>query len=155
MKTKKKIKRKPGQPTKLDDKMKASLKLLAEKGFTDKEMAKALHFDESTLTKWKQRHPQFFMSLKEWKLSADKEVEKSLFMSAKGFTVPAIHISNHQGEITQTPIKKYYPPNPVSGIFWLKNRQPDKWRDRKEITGAEGGPIKVNMIDYGQLPKEK
>ena len=26
--------------------------------------------------------------------------------------------------------------------FWLKNRQPDKWRDRHEheITGADGGP---------------
>lgn len=128
---------------------------MAEKGLTEKEMALCLDIDLSTLTKWKQRHPDFFTSLKEWKLIADAEVEKSLFLSAKGFTVPAVHISNHQGAITQTDIKKYYPPNPVSGIFWLKNRQPDKWRDRKELTGPDGGPMQVNLIDYGKLPKNE
>ena len=72
-------------------------------------------------------------------------------MRAKGFKVPAVHISNHQGKITETPTQRYYPPDPVSGIFWLKNRQPDKWRDRKEVTGADGGPVQFNIIDYGKL----
>lgn len=154
MRTKKK-KAKMGRPTRLTEKAKKVLKTMAEKGLTEKEMALCLDIDLSTLTKWKQRHADFFTSLKKWKLKADVEVEKSLFMRAKGFKVPAVHISNYQGDITETPIDKYYPPETIAAIFWLKNRQPDRWRDRKEITGADGGPMQVNLIDYGKLPKEK
>ena len=27
---------------------------------------------------------------------------------------------------------KYYPPEVTACIFWLKNRRPDKWRDRQD-----------------------
>ena len=30
-------------------------------------------------------------------------------------------------------VDKCYPPDPTSMIFWLKNRQPLVWRDKKEI----------------------
>ena len=42
-------------------------------------------------------------------------------------------ISNFQGEITETDITKHYPPDPTSMIFWLKNRRPDRWRDKQSI----------------------
>jgi hypothetical protein len=28
---------------------------------------------------------------------------------------------------------KHYPPDPTSMIFWLKNRQPQKWRDKHDL----------------------
>ncbi len=34
-------------------------------------------------------------------------------------------------EITKK-VKKQVAPNPTAAIFWLKNRKPDEWRDRKE-----------------------
>ncbi len=50
-----------------------------------------------------------------------------------GYSHPAVHVSNYQGDITLTPITKHYPPDTVAAIFWLKNRQPAKWRDTKHL----------------------
>ena len=41
-------------------------------------------------------------------------------------------------QIVITPTIKHYPPDTTAGIFWLKNRQRDKWRDKQEH-GIEGG----------------
>ena len=35
-------------------------------------------------------------------------------------------------KIVKTPIRKRYPPDVVACIFWLKNRRPDIWRDKRE-----------------------
>jgi hypothetical protein len=36
------------------------------------------------------------------------------------------------GEIVMTPTVKRYPPDTAAAIFWLKNRQRAKWRDKIE-----------------------
>ncbi len=39
--------------------------------------------------------------------------------------------ATHQGVITdEREYIKHYPPDPAAAIFWLKNRQPKRWRDR-------------------------
>ena len=38
-------------------------------------------------------------------------------------------------------------PDTSAAIFWLKNRKPEEWRDKQEITGANGGPIQVERIE--------
>jgi hypothetical protein len=40
---------------------------------------------------------------------------------------------------------RHYPPDPTSMIFWLKNRQPQDWRDKQEHehTGPGGGAIET------------
>jgi hypothetical protein len=35
-----------------------------------------------------------------------------------------------EGEIITTKLTKHYPPDTTAAIFWLKNRQPGKWRDK-------------------------
>ena len=30
-------------------------------------------------------------------------------------------------------VDKHYAPDATAAIFWLKNRQPDKWRDKQEV----------------------
>ncbi len=31
-----------------------------------------------------------------------------------------------------TEVEKYYPPDTTAQIFWLKNRKPGQWRDKRE-----------------------
>ena len=88
---------------------------------------------EATINRWKLAHPEFRESIKRAKEGADCQVAAALFQRAIGFSHPDVHISNYQGGVTVTPITKHYPPDPVSGIFWLKNRQPHLWRDRVEV----------------------
>ena len=124
-------------------------------GAIDKDLADFFGVSEKTINNWKNEHPEFLQSIREGKELADSNVAKSLYERARGYSHPEVHISNYQGKITQTELTKQYPPETTAGIFWLKNRQPDKWRDRKEVTGADGGPIdmtwKVEVVEPNRV----
>jgi hypothetical protein len=121
-----------GRPSSFEKSVPA-IKLLSRRGFTDGEMATALAITEQTFNNWKKQHPDFFESLKEWKSLPDAEVERSLFERATGYTHPEtkVHFAA-DGTVTTYEVTRYYPPDPTSMIFWLKNRQPDRWRDAKQ-----------------------
>lgn len=126
-----------GRPSKFTKEIKKQIKFLALKGFTEQEMADALLIDRSTLTKWKQKNPKFFTTLKDWKAEADSKVEKSLFERAQGFTTTETKtISGKDGEEGQTIVtEKQNPPDSTACIFWLKNRKSKEWRDKIEHGG--------------------
>lgn len=99
-------------------------------GATDIEMADFFGVTEKTFNSWKKQYPEFLQSLKKGKFQADSVIASKLFQRAKGYSHPDIHVSNYKGVITKTDLTKHYPPDTTAAIFWLKNRQPDKWRDR-------------------------
>lgn len=115
---------------------------LLEFGYTDVQLAKFFKVTEKTINNWK-KDPDFLTVLKKGKELSDSKVERSLYERACGYRHPDVHISNYQGVVTVTPIIKYYPPDPTSCIFWLKNRQSDRWRDNAiPNDGNDTGGIK-------------
>jgi hypothetical protein len=111
-------------------------------------LAEKFKVSESTLNLWKLKHKEFSEALKAGKEEFDtKNVEKALRDRALGYSHPDVHISNYQGEITVTDIQKHYPPDTTACIFWLKNRQPDKWRDKQEL--EHSGNLEINIVNYG------
>lgn len=74
-------------------------------------------------------------ALKKGKDVADQMVERSLFERACGYTCDEEKVFCHTetGMITTEVVEKHYPPDPVSCIFWLKNRKPGEWREKQEI----------------------
>ncbi len=133
-----------GRPSKFSPLVKTAIELMATGGMTDEEMSKTIGVTRRTFDKWKADNPEFFLTLKDWKRTADEHVERSLYERACGYKHDDVHISNYQGDITITDITKHYAPDPTSMIFWLKNRQPDKWRDKKEhgFTGKDGEDLR-------------
>lgn len=105
---------------------------LCKLGAIDSELADFFETSIQTLNTWKLKHPEFLESIKRGKDIADAEVASKLYHRAVGYEHPDCHVSNYQGEITVTPLVKHYAPDPTACIFWLKNRQPDKWRDKTE-----------------------
>lgn len=114
----------------------------ARDGLTDEQIAHNIGIRRETLYTWKKEHPNINNALKKGKEVVDRQVENALLKNALGFeyeeTKTIIEISP-DGEKKQRveKIKKYSPPNSTSQIFWLKNRKPAEWRDRREteITG--------------------
>lgn len=102
-------------------------------GATDKEMADFFGVSEVTFNAWKKNHPEFLKSLKAGKESADANVAKSLYHRALGYSHPEDKIFNDNGEPLIIPTIKYYPPDTTAAIFWLKNRKPQEWRDKREL----------------------
>ena len=132
--TLKKKKHAGGRPTKYKPEYAEQAYKLAREGFTDKKIAGFFKVRERTINNWKKDHAEFFQALKKGKDEFDSDViEKSLAKRASGYSHPDVHISNYQGKITVTPIIKHYPPDPTSMIFWLKNRLPDRWRDKQKV----------------------
>lgn len=132
-----------GRPTLYKDEYVEMARKFCLLGATDIELADFFEVAESTLNLWKIEYPAFSESIKKGKAQADANVADRLYQRAMGFEHPEVHVSNYQGEITLTPIQKIYAPDPTAAIFWLKNRQRAKWRDKQdyEHTGADGGPI--------------
>jgi hypothetical protein len=122
-----------GRPTKFSKEVQDLTAMFSRKGFTDEEMAKALRVTRQTFDNWKKKFPKFFASLKDWKHEADSKVERSLYERAFGYTHPETKVFCNNGEIITEKVVRHYPPDPTSMIFWLKNRQPDKWRDKTNI----------------------
>ncbi len=140
--TKKKVTRaKPGQPTAFKPEYVVLAHNYCLLGATDKDLARLFDVTEATINNWKDKHPQFFESIKAGKDEADAKVAESLFKRATGYSHPDVHVSNYQGDITLTPLTKHYPPDPTSGIFWLKNRQRDKWRERLDHSSDPENPL--------------
>ena len=71
---------------------------------------------QKTINRWKLQHVEFVTALKSGKAPADERVVQSLYQRALGY--------DHNG--------KHYPPDVTACIFWLKNRAPEEWRDRRE-----------------------
>jgi len=112
---------------------------LAKLGATDKELADFFECDERTINRWKKDYPKFCQSIKKGKEIADAEVADKLFKRATGYEHPDVDIKVVRGKIKQTKLTKHYPPDTVAAIFWLKNRQKEKWRDKQEIDHTSKG----------------
>lgn len=122
--------------TKYDDKRTPYLsKMLARKGLVDREIAEVMEINISTLNRWKTLHPKFKDSLKEGKEASDAEVEDSLYKKAIGYEVTKKIIEKDaEGKIIKKRIERWkVAPDITAMIFWLKNRQPGKWRDQKQV----------------------
>lgn len=146
-KPKAKAKPKTGRPTAYKVAYVKQAAMLAQMGATDIEMAAFFEVALSTFNLWKLKHPAFSESLKVGKGSADERVKASLYHRACGYSHPEVDIRVVDGAIVQTAITKHYPPDTTAGIFWLKNRCKDEFRDRVEHNHGieEGNPLLTLM----------
>lgn len=140
-----------GRPTDYKEECNEQARKLCLLGAIDKDLADFFDVDESTINNWKIAHPEFLESIKAGKELADSNVADRLYQRAMGFEHDSEEIkvvSDGQGagsSIERVAVRKIYPPDTAAAIFWLKNRQKDKWRDRveTELTGKDGGPVQI------------
>lgn len=116
-------------------------------GGTQPDLAEAFSVDIRTIANWLTDGAEFFQAVKLARGNLDDCVERSLFERAMGFEHDEEKIFCSEGDIVRAGTRKKYAPDTVAAIFWLKNRRPERWRDRREITGADGAPLggPVNM----------
>jgi hypothetical protein len=113
---------------------------------TDEEVAAFFGVDKTTIYAWDEKHPEFSNSRARGKEVADSKVAERLYHRALGYHHDDVHISTYEGDVTMTQIVKHYPPDTQAATWWLRNRQPKKWRDRQEVTGADGGPVATEVV---------
>lgn len=123
-----------GRPSKYDSeyhpKKGYKLSLL---GYTDQDLANFFEVNVDSIYEWKKKHEDFSDALKRGKTEADAKVVHSLYRRALGYTVTESEQVMYKGGMHTLETKRKILPDVTAQIFWLKNRQPEKWRDKQEV----------------------
>ena len=109
----------------------------AKSGLTDEQIAKNIGINRTTLYDWKKKETNIADALKKGKEVIDFEVENALLKRALGYEYEE---ETYENGILTKKVKKHVAPDTTAQIFWLKNRQVKKWRDKVEI--ADNDAIK-------------
>jgi predicted transcriptional regulator len=137
-----------GRPTKYNAQYHPLLgEALARNGLINEEIAKKLEVSTSTVSKWIQEHKEFSDAITRGRNEPDDQVEQALFKKAIGFEKEAVKIfmPSNADEPVYAPYQEYFAPDTAAAFIWLKNRRPEKWRDRHEFTGADGAPLNFTV----------
>lgn len=124
-----------GRPTKFDPEYHPEhARKLSLLGFTDEKLAEFFEIDVATLYRWKEKHPEFREAVKRGKVQADGEVAASFYQRATGYEYDSEKIfCTKDGEIVRAETTVHVPADPGAALNWLKNRQPELWRDKRDL----------------------
>lgn len=106
----------------------------ARRGLTDADISHNIGISVRTLIDWKRKYPAINACLKNSKDLADTIVENALFRKATGYKTKEVsYKADKNGNLVPvSAVEKEVPPDTTAQIFWLKNRRPDLWRDRRK-----------------------
>jgi transposase len=126
----------------------------ARDGLTDEQIAHNMGIAKTTLYDWKKKYPDISNALKRGKEVIDREVENALLKRALGYTYNEVtQEANEFGTLAVSKVvTKQVSPDVTAQIFWLKNRKPKEWRDRKETELS--GNIGINNPYEGLTVEE-
>lgn len=128
----------------------------AANGLTNEEIARSMGIHRNTLAKWMEAHECISGAIKRGRLMACEAIENALFKRAIGMELTDT-LEEYEGAIvdgkpTNGSIKKrtttrQVPPDTGAIIFYLKNRMPDKYADRRETKVDVSAPVIALGID--------
>ena len=112
----------------------------ARDGFTDEEIARKMGVTRKTLYEWMNKYGDICDALKRSKDVADRIVEDALFRKATGYKTKEVvrerrldPVTRQQVLVVVKEIEREVAPDTAAQIFWLKNRKPEVWRDKREV----------------------
>ncbi|MFC5409122.1 helix-turn-helix domain-containing protein [Larkinella bovis] len=151
------IQKQRGTPTKYRPEFASIARKVCLLGVTDKELADVFGVCEATINNWKLRYPDFLESVKAGKIVADMNVAEAFYKRAIGFEH---HEVTREGDAPFDPntggydkkllrvtkvVTKYFPPDAAACLNWLKNRQPEHWRDKQHVELAAEIELTMNL----------
>lgn len=123
----------------------------ARDGLTNEQIAHNIGVTGRTFADWISRFPSLSSTLKKGKAPVDLEVENALLKRALGYTEEEVttEIIEQPDGKKRKQIKKVlriFPPDTTAQIFWLKNRRPDRWRDKVETVPQIGNELLESLM---------
>jgi len=115
----------------------------AREGLIEEQIAHNMGIGVSTLSKYKVDHLEILEALKRGKEVVDFEVENALLKRALGGKYKETIKEMRDGKQHVKIVEREVPPDTVAAIFWLKNRKPKDWRDKRETELSTGESINI------------
>lgn len=105
----------------------------ARNGLTDEQIAHNIGITAKTLYEWKNKYSEICEALKKGKEVVDILVENALLKRALGYEYEEVSEKYEMGILVERKVtKKEVAPDTTAQIYWLKNRKPEDWRDKRE-----------------------
>lgn len=148
-------KRPRGRPSLYSPEMAERAFVFAQQGATDPEIAAGLGVDVSTLYRWRHEYQEFCEATRLGKEAPNERVERSLYHRSVGYSHPAVKIFMPAGAKAPVyaPYTEHFPPDTAAASLWLRNRQPDKWRDKQDV--EHSGSVTLEQLVAESLAKPK
>ena len=137
-------KKKAGRPTLYKPQYSQEVERLCKLGVVDKDIALFFNVSIDAVQAWARKYPEFYTAMARGKLMADTNVAAALYKNAEGYyyeeeypvKLSKITRDMEGNEVTQQyvkiiTLKKYAKADTTAQIFFLKNRRPDQWREKK------------------------
>lgn len=125
------------------------------------QIAEKMRISLTTYYDWQNKYPELSEAIKKGKAPVDDMVENALFKRAIGYSYvetttdfELIDTGKVDGDgkpvmekkiKSVRSVKKEMAPDVGAAAFWLKNRRPDRWREKREEQ------IQVSSADYSLL----
>lgn len=130
----------------------------ARDGLTEEQIAYNMGISRETLRVWKSKYSVISGTLKKGKEIVDIQVENALLKKALGMketvkkAIKVREVKYNDGKrvsekehIEYVDEEVFVPPDTTAQIFWLKNRKPDKWRDKVENVNVADDDKVINI----------
>lgn len=125
----------------------------ARDGLSNEQIAHNMGISKDTLYTWQKRFPDFSDALKRGKEVVDREVENAMLKRALGYEYEEVTqelVTDKDTGVTEMRVTKRVTkqivPDVTAQIFWLKNRKPSDWRDRREIVDKPSAKEESSML---------
>lgn len=115
-------------------------------GCSVEEVARRIGVNRDTVRAWGKRFPEFAEAMRRGADDFDDEVEAALMRAAIGYDYEEEALDK-EGFVHK--VKKHQPANITAMIFWLKNRRPEQWREKREV--RVDGALEVGQARLGEL----
>lgn len=112
-------------------------------GLTFDQISKNLRISRASLSQYRKIHSEVSNALQKGRDEADIEVENSLYKRALGYRYDEVTYEN--GEETKRVTKEVHP-DVTAQIYWLKNRKPDQWRERRDALAEEKDKGNIDQL---------
>lgn len=143
------------------------LEAWARDGLTDEQIANNMGISVASLYNYKNQHLEILEALKKGKEVVDIQVENALYKKALGYNVllkKTFKLKRIEYNGDGKKIKEYeelvdgydethIPADTTAQIFWLKNRNPRKWRDKVEVETNKQELSKLDEL-LGEIKKD-
>lgn len=112
----------------------------ARDGLSNEQIAHNIGITAKTLCEWQNRFGEFRNAIKKGKEVVDREVENAMLKRALGYEYDEVTqepVTDKDTGVTEMRVTKRVTkqivPDVTAQIFWLKNRKPEEFRDKRDV----------------------
>lgn len=137
-------------------------------GVTDKDIAqKKIGISPQTFCEWKTKYPEFAEALKKGREVCDYEVENALHRRAIGYYITVkkpVKLKEEKQKVGEGKVvteriemveeEVYIPPDPSAMYFWLQNRKPEQWKDRRTVNVQAAATVDIDQQSVAEIENQ-